>query len=417
MATTKKRRKVVFVNRYFHPDISATSQMLSDVAFHLVQQHVSVHVVTSRQRYDNAAANLPDLTIVNGVRVSRVWSSHFGRGGLLGRALDYLTFYVSAGVRLLQLVHRGDVVVAKTDPPMISFVAYLIARLKRAVLVNWVQDVFPDIARVLKVAGVNGVQAELLGRMRNLTLSHAKLNIVPGERMQRVLLSKTAIRPSSMRVIHNWADGTRLRDTPSAANTLRHAWMLEGKFVIGYSGNMGRVHEFGTLLQAAERLRDRTDVVFLFIGEGARREEIEHWAADKRLNNIVIKPYQQQDVLANSLTVPDVHIVSLLPAVEGLCVPSKLYGIMASGRPVVFIGDPNGEVATIIREAACGTTVVPGDAKSLVATLEKLAGNPILREEQCRNARMAFDQKFDKPHAMSAWTGAINELLKYEART
>jgi colanic acid biosynthesis glycosyl transferase WcaI len=409
-----KRRKVVFLNRYFYPDISATSQMLSDVAFHLVQQHVAVHVVTSRQRYDNAGANLPDLTVINGVRVSRVWSTRFGRGWLPGRALDYLTFYLSAAVRLRRLVHRGDIVVAKTDPPMISFVAYFIARLKRAVLVNWVQDVFPDVARVLNL--VNGMQARVLGRMRDITLTHAKLNIVPGECMQRVLLSKMPIRPSSMRIIHNWADGTRLRDVPSAANTLRHAWSLEGKFVVGYSGNMGRVHEFGTLLQAAERMRGRTDVAFLFIGDGARRAEIELWVADKQLGNVIIKPYQQPDVLANSLTVPDVHIVSLLPAVEGLCVPSKLYGIMASGRPVIFIGDPNGEVAKIIREAACGMTVVPGDVNSLVAALEKLCGNPILREEQSRNARGAFDHKFDKPHAMSAWTGAINELLKYEAR-
>jgi colanic acid biosynthesis glycosyl transferase WcaI len=134
--------KVVFVNRYFFPDHSATSQILSDLAFFLAERGWEVHVVTSRQRYDDAGAGLLPHEIVQRVRIHRVWTSGFGRRWLPGRAVDYLSFYLAAAWRLIALLSAGDIVVAKTDPPLISVVAAVAARMRRAKLVNWWQDVF-----------------------------------------------------------------------------------------------------------------------------------------------------------------------------------------------------------------------------------------------------------------------------------
>src|SRR3954470_2824798 len=147
-------RRVLFVNRFFHPDHSATSQMLSDLSFHLAERGWNVEVITSRQRYDDASAKLPPREIVRGVDVRRVWSTRFGRGFLPGRAIDYATFYVSAFFALLRRGGRGATIVALTDPPLISVVAALAAMLRGAALVNWTQDLFPDVAEALGMRGV-----------------------------------------------------------------------------------------------------------------------------------------------------------------------------------------------------------------------------------------------------------------------
>src|SRR5437762_3787700 len=142
-------RRVVFVNRYFHPDHSATSQMASDLAFHLASRGWSTGAITSRQRYDDASAKLAPRESVNGVDVRRVWSTRFGRAFLPGRAIDYATFYCSAFFALLRRAGRGSTIVALTDPPLISVIAALAAMLRGARPVNGTQDLFPEVAEAL----------------------------------------------------------------------------------------------------------------------------------------------------------------------------------------------------------------------------------------------------------------------------
>jgi hypothetical protein len=139
--------RVIFVNRYFFPDHSATSQILSDLTFHLAATGHDVHVITSRQRYDDARAALPDSENINGVQVHRMASTRFGRAALSGRALDYLAFYRSVRRRLRAIARAGDIVVAKTDPPLLSVALASIARQRRAHLVNWLQDIYPAYGR------------------------------------------------------------------------------------------------------------------------------------------------------------------------------------------------------------------------------------------------------------------------------
>ena len=148
--------RVLFINRYFYPDHSATSQMLTDLATDLQREGLDVTVITGRQLIDDARARLPARECIDGIDVHRVWSSRFGRTKLIGRAVDYLSFYASAGWRLARLTRRGDVVVAKTDPPLISVIAALVAKWRHAHLVNWLHDLFPEIAERLGIGLVRG---------------------------------------------------------------------------------------------------------------------------------------------------------------------------------------------------------------------------------------------------------------------
>jgi colanic acid biosynthesis glycosyl transferase WcaI len=191
--------RLLFVNRFFHPDHSATSQILSDLAFHLAEAGWKVGILTSRQVYDDPQQVLASEEDVRGVHVHRLWTTRFGRGRLLPRAADYLTFYLSATLELLRRADADTVIVAKTDPPLMSVPSALVAWLRKASLVNWTQDLFPEIARSLAVPGI-ALASPLLRRLRNLSLAMAQSNVVLGERMA-AHLRQEGIAPEKIAVI------------------------------------------------------------------------------------------------------------------------------------------------------------------------------------------------------------------------
>lgn len=402
--------RVHFVNRFFYPDHAATSQILTDLAFVLAGEAYDVRVVASRLRYDDPGARLAAREDCRGVRVRRVWTSRFGRRWLPGRALDYLTFYLSATLALLLTVRRGDVLVAMTDPPLISVPAALVTRLRGARLVNWLQDVFPEVAEELGMPGGGGVSGRILRAFRDASLRAAAVNVVLGERMAERVRARRGVQARRVQVIPNWADGTAVVPVAREANPLRRDWGLGDRFVVGYSGNLGRAHDFADLVAAADALRDDDRVVFLFIGGGARQADLSRTVAEKGLANVQFRPYQPRERLSRSLGVADLHVVSLRPALEGLIVPSKLYGAAAAGRPVLFIGDPDGEVARLCRRFQAGWAVVPGDRDRLVDLIRALAADPRPALAAGGHARRMLEDEFSLEHAARGWAGLLDAI-------
>jgi colanic acid biosynthesis glycosyl transferase WcaI len=391
--------RVVYVNRFFYPDHSATSQILTDVAVSQVERR-SVLVVTSRQRYEDPGADLPARENVRGVDVVRVWTTRFGRSRLALRAIDYLTFYLSSAWALLTRVRHGDIVVLKTDPPMLSVAFTGLVRLRGGLVVNWLQDLFPEVGQGLRVRGLTGRLGRWLVGLRNHSLRRARVNVCVGTRMQE-LLGRQAVTNST--VIHNWADGDSIRPVDAAKNPLRSSWELTGRFVVGYSGNLGRAHDFEAILDAAERLRHRETLTFLFIGGGAGKPWLEEQVARRGLSSFLFKPYQPRSELGHSLTAPDAHLVSLKPEMEGFVVPSKFYGVAAAGRATIFLGDRQGEIARIVNEANCGVAVESHDAARLAETIESWIDDEDRVRQLGVNARAAFDRSYSMGAACAAW--------------
>lgn len=401
--------RVIFINRYFHPDISATSQMLDDLTRRLVREGIEVHVVCSRQLYNYAAAKLAAEDTVAGVQVHRVNTTRFGRARLLGRAFDYLSFYLTATLKLLELVRQGDVLVAKTDPPLISVPAAAVAMWRDAILINWLQDLFPEVVEHLQGSRMPGWLQRYLCRLRDRSLRVAASNVVIGERMKELLLAR-GVAAEKVQVIENWADGEFVNPLPVEHSALRTRLGLQGKFVIGYSGNLGRAHEFETLLQAAIYLRYETEVVFLMIGGGARMQQLKAAVEQQLLNNFLFLPYQPRKMLADSMAAADVHLACLQPALEGLIVPSKVYGVLAAGRPCIFIGDRDGEVARILRRHGCGHAVTMGDADALLSALWHLKLDVGYRQRLGQRAATVFVERYTADSGADRWLRVLAEV-------
>jgi glycosyltransferase involved in cell wall biosynthesis len=394
--------RILFVNRFFYPDFSATAQLLWDLARHLAAEGHSVHVFCSRQLYENAAAHLPAREVVSGVHIHRLWTSRFGRKSLLGRALDYASFYWSVTWSLLRWVRPKDVLIVKTDPPLMSIPARWIAAARGAIQVNWLQDVFPEVAMGLGMAS----RLRLLQSLRDRSLRGSAMNVVLGSRMRDYFVAR-GIPSDRLRIIENWSDGESLK-----GSSLRRSLGLDQRFVVQYSGNLGRAHEIETLFSAAEQLRDEPEFVFLMIGGGAKMLELETRARERRLESFLFLPYRSREALPDSLAAADVHLISLLPSLEGFIVPSKLYGVLAAGRPSIFIGDAEGEVARILREAGCGIHAPCGDGERLAQTLRSLSAHPERLESMGLKARAYFETHCTFNAAASRWTSLLKELTQ-----
>ena len=408
--------RVVFVNRYYAPDVSATSQMLTDLAEALAANGLAITVICSRQLYENSHASLPARETICGVSVRRVFTTRFGRGRLVGRALDYAAFYLTATAALLREVRRRDLLVVKTDPPLLSLVGAVIRFFKRARLVNWLQDVFPEVASRLSLSPLPRSLEALLCRARDASLRSAEANVVLGSRMREHLLAR-GIESRCILISENWADERALRPIPPAESVLRQRLGLTDRFVVAYSGNLGRAHDAETLLEAALLLQSQSRLVFLMIGGGVKMRALQEQARSRGLDNILFLPYQPRDALNDSLAAGDVHLVSLLPQLEGLIVPSKVYGILAAGRPVVFIGDPEGEVSRLVRAAGAGVAIELRDARGLCAALLRLRDQLEERKAMGEAARRLFESRYTLGAAVDRWQRLIENPEAVGCRT
>jgi len=294
-------KRLIVLNRYFFPDHSATSQILSDLMFHFSATGVEVHVITSKQLYNEPERQLPAKEIVGGVSIHRVSTTKFGRSGLAGRAVDYFSFYASARRLLRGLLEPGDILIAMTDPPLISVIAMRAAQFRGAHLVNWLQDIYPEVATQLGVPFLRGPLAAGISYLRDWSLKSAAVNVVVGQTMVEKLTAR-GIALSRVTTIPNWSDDHEIVPVAHGDNPLRREWGLDDKFVVGYSGNLGRAHEFDTVLAAAERLRQDPRFVFLFLGSGHQMDKLVRIVKTRGLDSTFrFLPYQDRALLKYSL--------------------------------------------------------------------------------------------------------------------
>ena len=320
---------------------------------------------------------------------------------MLGRVVDFAAFYAGAAWRLFRELRAGDTVVALTDPPLIGVLAALVARVRRASLVHWVQDIYPEIA-----ADLTGHRWLLALRPpRNFAWRHARACVVPGADMAATL-ARVRVAADHIVVSPNWAPAGLTPPPAADVAALREAWGLAGKFVLGYSGNLGRVHDLEPLLALAAALRDRPECVLLFVGAGAQRAALETAARQRGLANVRFQPPQPRARLAVSLAVADVQFVTLLSGAERCVFPSKLYGIAAVGRPVAVIAARESELARQVVAQRLGAAFARDEIAALAAWILTLVDDASQRARLGDSARRFADGGFAR--ALAQWQNVLD---------
>ncbi len=399
--------RLIAVNRFFWPDMAPTGQLLGDLAGDLCARGWLVTVICGRHRYDRPYGRLAPRETVDGVAVQRVWSSGVGSGSLLGRLLAYLSFHVSATLALLAEAKRGDVVLVGTDPPLFSVPAALLARLKGARLVSWNHDLFPEVAEALGFASAGSGFGRMLARLRDASLRAATLNVVVSGGMKE-RLARRGVLPERIRVIPNWS-AREIRPVPLAANPLRVEWGLADRFVIGYSGNLGRAHMGERVAELVRRTIDLPRLSWLFIGGGSGQSHIQDVITETGATNVLFRPYQARSELSRSLSVPDLHLVTLAPACEDLIMPSKLSGVMAAGRPLLFLGDRDGAIARTILRHDIGEVLDPDRPETWTSKVAALLARPDRLAEMGARAREAGEAELAPARLVASWREVLAE--------
>jgi colanic acid biosynthesis glycosyl transferase WcaI len=382
--------RVLLLNQFFHPDLSATAQLATDLAEDLAAAGFEVTALAARGAYLGGGV-LPREEVHRGVRILRVRCTSLGKGSTARRLTDYATFYASAAARALALP-RFDAVVAMSTPPLVAALGGLLRAVRGTRFVYWLQDVYPELAVEFGVMRGGSPTARAFGALSGWTLRRADAVVVLGEAMAARVREK-GVAPGRVHVVPNWADGEAIRPIPPEANAFRREHGLDGKKVVLYSGNMGRAHDLSTVLAAARLLRDAPDLTFLFVGDGAKRGEVE--AAARALPSIRLLPYQPRARLAESLSAGDVHLVTQGAGTVGLIEPSKLYGVLAAGRPVLFVGPAETEAGRTVLREGVGEVVANGDAAGAAAALVRLLADAGAIGAR---ARAAFDREYTRAH-------------------
>jgi colanic acid biosynthesis glycosyl transferase WcaI len=409
----KSSMTILVMNQFFWPDTAATGQLLSDVAEYLVAHGENVEIICGSAGY-GVQSSTPGPGA--NVSITRVRNTAFSRiaGSRMGAYLGFLGGALWQGMRR----KAPDVVVTLTTPPLLSLVGLMIQKLRGSRHIIWEMDVYPDVAVDLGVLKAGGIAAKMFGWLADVPRHRADKLIVLGECMRSRLLAH-GIAADKIVIAENWAD----RSEPPYETSRRAQLRLPaGPLSVLYSGNFGKAHDAETISGAIAQLGQIADplknqIRFTFAGAGSGHAWLRRFCDDRELSNAEFLPYCDRDELGARLASGHIGLVTQKPECLGSVVPSKTYGIMAAGRPVLFVGPKSSTPSRIIERYGCGWQIDCGDVRGLVELLNHLDGHRELIEAAGRRAHAAFAGNYQRTHGAARIAGILGVPVEVEVKT
>ena len=378
--------KILLLNQFFWPDSAATSQFLTDLAKGLAARGHEVYAISA----EGSGYAVADLSDPPPVHMHRVRTTRFAHGAL-GRVLSYGSFFLSCLGRGLT-VARPDLVITLTTPPLLSLVGNALQLLRGARHFIWEMDVYPDVAVDLNYFQSGGVLDRVTGLLADFSRRRADGILALGPCMKERLIAR-GIAPDKIHIAENWADGTLIQPVSRPSG--------DDRLTLLYSGNLGLAHDVSTILHAMQRLKEDGRFRFIFAGGGPLRKDLEAACASDSLTAAEFRPYSQKANLGESLGVGDIGLVTQRTACVGSVVPSKIYGLLAAGRPILFIGPSTSTAAQLIQQHGCGWQVDCENSDALATLLKALAVNRSEVVAAGERARQAFLAHYDLPFGVA----------------
>ena len=405
---TSAKPSVLFLNRSYWPDAEATGQLLTELCEDLAPS-LDVTVIAGQPNGNPAGAAFRRRGIENrqGVRIRRVWHTRFAKRFLPGRIVNYLSFLIAAFWAALW-IKRPAVAVVETDPPLLCLIGWYLQRVRGAKLVCYLQDIHPDIGIALGRFR-DRWPLRLLRRLLFHVYRHADRVIVLSRDM-RDRIVQSGVQSQRVACIPNWIDTSLVRPVKQD-NPFRRQHGLAGQFVVMYSGNLGLCQRLEDVVAAAVFLRKRADILFLLVGEGSLKPQLENQVAELGLTNIRFLPYQPKAELAASLSAADVHLVPLDERVAACLMPSKLYGVLASATPFIAVAPDECELSELAIEHGVGVLAPPGQPEALAEVIERLADEAWDLEGMGLRARRLAETHYDRNTVTAQFLALLHDVL------
>ncbi|MGV3482791.1 MAG: glycosyltransferase family 4 protein [Planctomycetaceae bacterium] len=411
-----RKPRLLFVNRSYWPDAEATGQLLSDLCESLVDRfEVSVLCGQPNSNPTKAVYQCSGSQLHRGVMVHRIDHTRFNKRRSSGRIANLISFTLAAR-RWLKTSAAYDVIVSETDPFLLPLVVSPHAQKCGAAYVAYLQDVYPDIAVRLGRAK-NGMVTRWLRRRLCHAYQQARLLVVLSPNMKDEL-AEWGIDAAAIKVVPNWVNCLDVKPVKQS-NGFRTSQNWDDSFVVMHSGNMGLSQKLCSLIEAAEHSLFPRNAKLALVGGGADERRLRQLAArSSRRDDIRFLPYQPREALSESLSAADVHVISVDPRIGGTMMPSKLYGILASGTPVVVIADPRSDVARVVSENAVGVVAKSHDPAEIAAAIATIATLTTEQRTQMQErARRLAETDFDKSICVDQFAKLLHGVLNTPSET
>ncbi|MBE3145222.1 MAG: glycosyltransferase family 4 protein [Planctomycetes bacterium] len=403
-------KRIWIISELYYPEDTSTGYFMTGIAEGLARGY-DVNVLCSQPTYSERGAIAPTKEQRNGVSIKRCFGSTLDKNIIVFRLINLMTISFSLFLNALRGITRKDCVLMVTNPPSLPFFIALACRLRSAKCLLIIHDVYPEVLVVTGMIKADSFSAQFINYLtRKLYLSVERI-IVLGRDMRQLVYEKLAPAAHPVVIIPNWGDIAAVNPIPREKNHLVRTLKLDEKFIIQYSGNIGRTHGLEDLLMAALRLKNEP-IHFLIIGSGAKRNLLEQAIQKEGLNNITLLPRVPRGKLNDSLNACDVAVISFVANMAGISVPSRMYNIMAAGRPIIAVAEGNSELALVIKEEKIGWVVPPGDIDRFAAAVLEARDDPVRLAAMGGRARRAVEIKYSYECAIAAYSDLFHSLEK-----
>lgn len=402
-------RRVWIVSELYYPEETSTGYIMTEIAEGLAEQF-EIGVLCSQPTYASRGQRSLSNETRNGVHIHRCWSTTLNKDVLPFRLVNMMTITLSIFLTCLHCFRSGDIVIVVTNPPLLPFAVLLASRFCRSKCCLLVHDVYPEALVAYGIAKPNSLIVRGIGWLTKRLYKKMARIIVLGRDMDFMIRKKTGIIDQRIQIVPNWADTDFIKPSTCQGHPLLAKLGLSEKFIIQYSGNIGRTHGIEQIVACAEILKNDPLIHFLFIGFGGKKLWLEQHVRARECSNITIMDYQPRTELPVSLTACDVAIISFVRGMMGVSVPSRMYNVMAAGKPIIAVAEPNSELAIVVSEEDIGWVVSPCDIDGLRMAILQAKSNPNLLVQMGRRAREASESKYSFDRVKKSYAKMITSI-------
>lgn len=402
-------QQIWVVSELYYPEETSTGYFLTKIAEGLANRF-PVKVLCGQPSYSERGIRAPVREHRNGVYIRRCPAITVNKNILFLKLINLITITLSIFFTAVWLINRKDIVFVVTNPPLLPFAIMLACRLRGARYCLIVHDVYPEVLVATGILRQESIPTRFLQWLNDRLYRNAVKVLTLGRDMRAIALQKLDVKKDCAEIISNWADLKEIIPESRPKNNLLKELGLRDKFVIQYLGNIGRTHGIEYIVETAKKLGNLTVFHFLFVGSGAKKSWLENAIQKNNLKNTTILERQPRHNLSNTLNACDIAIISLIPGMAGVSVPSRMYNIMAAGKPIIAVADPKSELALVIQEEQIGWIVPPNQPERIIETILEAHQHPDSLLEMGQRARQAAETKYSFQHVIEAYYNLIDNL-------
>ena len=417
-------KKMLVYAHYYYPDVASTGQILTELCEGL-KDTFDITVVCTVPSYtgvieDKYKAKKYYEENINGVKVIRVRVPEFTKSNKISRVKNILAYYFNA-IKITRKLGKFDIVYTISQPPVLGGMLGLKGKkITKGKLVYNIQDFNPE-----QILAVNYSKSKLITNAMmhfdKKTCKKSDLIITVGHDMQNTLVNRFNNKnvPNNV-VINNWINEKEiypLDKTNEGVSKFLNKYNLNDKFIIMYSGNVGLYYDLENIIKLYKDYKDNKDIAFVFVGEGGVKQKLMDYAKENELTNVYFIPYQEKKDLVYSLNAADVHLVTNSKGIKGVSVPSKIYGVMATNKPVFGILEQGSEAYNIIKDSNCGVVAETGNYEDIKDKLNEIINDNKNFIKKHSTGRDYLVNNFTKDKSIEKYKKEVEELVKYENST